>query len=418
MSLLENFILENESEINLWIQKKLHGKEPFFYSSCDVRYSGIKITQVDTNCFPAGFNNLSVESFEKTVSLYREFLTARNLKNILIFPEFHTRNFGYLKNVRTLKIILEKAGAKVKIATNLEHKFNINLSESEIKSVSEEVGISDNSLDFEPIIKYKWFFQRKFKIRVLDGEKNCYSNSSCFVADAIILNNDLSSGVPKTLQNIAIRTFPSAKFGWFNRTKVIHFESYAAVVEEFSRDFKIDPWLFYSYFSEVNNINFKEDKSFNLLKEEAEKLFKKIEEKYREYGIDSSPTIFIKPNKGTYGMGIHVIRNISDIDALNKNIRKKMAVIKEGIPNTSVILQEGVPTILREGELYLEPVVYSALSHPIGMFFRLGNSPSSNLNSKGMELRGDINISNPVRLLANLVATLSNIAVLMEEKFL
>ena len=413
MTFLENFALQNESKIENWIAKKLEGQTPFFYGSCDVRYSGLKITQVDTNCFSAGFNNLTKESFEKAIAVYREFFAYRKIKSVLIYPEFHTRNYGYLKNVRTLKAIFEEAGVVVKIATNLETKFNIDLSVSDIKSISEELGLAENSLDFDPICKHKWFFQKKSSIGVKGDSK-----TECFVADAIVLNNDLTSGMPEVLKNVKAEILPSAKMGWWRRKKTEHFKHYSEIVKEFATDFTLDPWLFDAYFEEVENMDFGKPESLQILSEKLEILYAKITAKYKEYGIKEQPSIFIKSNKGTYGMGIHVISNPEEVKHFNKNIRKKMSVIKDGLENTSIILQEGVPTIFTSNERAVEPVVYSVLSKPIGMFFRINDGEIANLNGKGMEFSTDFELTKSQKILSNLIASLANLAVILELKSL
>jgi glutamate--cysteine ligase len=417
MHALEAFIEQNESKINAWIEEKKAGKE-FFYSSCDIRYSGFKITQVDANCFPAGFNNLNKASYETAVALYKDFFITKSIKNILIFPEFHTRNFGYLKNIKTLKAIFEQAGAKVKVATNLETKFNIDLSQSDIKSISEEIGLEENTIEFDPIKKYKWFFQKKYTIRTTDcPEKEKKLKPDCFTADMVVLNNDLTLGKPDILKNINIPILPLPQMGWFNRSKTKHFKYYAEVVNEFAKDFSIDPWIFTSYFEEVNDLNFKEGKGIEGLESKLGDMFEKISSKYREYNIDDKPTIFIKPNKGTYGMGIHPISSIEEVKNFNKNIRKKMNTVKDGLQVTSVILQEGVPTILRttEGKA-VEPVVYSVLTNPIGMFFRINEGFLSNLNANGMELVNNFPISETLKYLSNMIASFANLAIIRETE--
>jgi glutamate--cysteine ligase len=408
MTFLENFALQNKAKIREWVSQKMEGKKMPFYSSCDVRYSGFKVTQVDANCFPAGFNNLNLQAFTNAVRVYRDFFKHNCINTILIYPEFHTRNFGYLKNVRTLKAIFEEAGAVVKVATNLESKFNIDLSQSEIRSISDELGL-ENSLDFEPIKKCKWFFQKKYKIGI--GLKKC-----CFIADAVILNNDLTSGMPGVLNNIVAPVYPSPKMGWWNRKKTEHFTIYSQIVEEFAQEFQLDPWFFDAYFKESSNIDFKAVQNFNFLEESISEIWAKIKKKYDEYGIKASPTIFIKSNFGTYGMGIHTIQSLEEIREFNKNIRKKMSVVKDGMANTSLIIQEGVETSLFEDQKAVEPVVYSANGSVIGMFFRTNEGKNANLNSKGMELKNDFPLNEGQKILCEIVGNFANLAITKEEE--
>jgi glutamate--cysteine ligase len=406
MTFLESFALENANKIQEWISNKMQGKTLPFYSSCDVRYSGYKVTQVDANCFPAGFNNLSLEGYKNAVQKYKLFFKQNGLKSILIYPEFHTRNFGYLKNVRTLKAIFEEAGAVVKLATNLETKFNIDLGVSDVKSISDELGV-ENSLDFDPIKKCKWFFQKKYKLG-LGVEK------FCFVADAIVLNNDLSSGMPEILDNISAPILPSPKMGWWRRKKTEHFLAYESVVQEFANEFKLDSWLFESYFEEASNIDIKNEDDMKIIENKSMLVLEKTLQKYKEYNIKSEPVIFLKSNFGTYGMGIHTLKNPEEVRDFNKNIRKKLATVKDGLANTSIIIQEGVETSLIKEEKAVEPVVYSANGDPIGMFFRLNLGANANLNAKGMELMHQYQITKEQEILFKMIASFANLAISKE----
>jgi glutamate--cysteine ligase len=225
--------------------------------------------------------------------------------------------------------------------------------------------------------------------------------------------------MPDILNNIQTVVLPSPKMGWWNRKKTEHFKAYSAIVQDFAKEFNLDPWLFDGYFEEVSDINFKEGKNYEDLKDKISILYNKIQAKYREYGISKNPSIFIKSNRGTYGMGVHVIQSPEEVLEFNKNIRKKMSTTKDGIENTSVIIQEGVETIFKTDDgKAVEPVVYSAISKPIGMFFRINDGFLSNLNSKGMELTNEFPLTKPQTILINLIGGLTNLAITreMEEK--
>lgn len=408
---IKQFAIENKQQIENWIAERVKNSSSVFYSSCDVRYSGFKVSQVDANCFPAGFNNLNITAYTKAIECYKEYFSQNKIKNILIFPEFHTRNFGYLKNLKTIKTIFESAGAKVKVATNLEYKFNIDLSESDIKTILDEIEIKENSLEFSPISKCKWFYQKKYKIGSVEkGKKSC-----CFTADLVVLNNDLSAGMPDILKNLKTQILPKPAMGWHQRKKSEHFYFYNKIVEEFCKDFKLDPWFFSSIFETVENVHFKTEEGFDLIREKVQIVFEKTKEKYEEYGINLNPVVFIKSNKGTYGMGIHVIKNMEDLKTFNKDFKKKMGVIKDGVENTSLIIQEGIPTILHNNEEAMEPVYYSVLSNPIGMFFRINKGENDNLNSKGMHFENNITLPKECEILSFLVASFANIAIALEE---
>ena len=51
-------IINNYQKIEGWFRNQWLKYPPPFYSSIDIRNSGFKIAPIDTNLFPAGFNNL------------------------------------------------------------------------------------------------------------------------------------------------------------------------------------------------------------------------------------------------------------------------------------------------------------------------------------------------------------------------
>ena len=59
-------VIDHHQQIESWFRNQWLKYPAPFYSSIDIRNSGFKISPVDTNLFPAGFNNLN-KDFE---SLY------------------------------------------------------------------------------------------------------------------------------------------------------------------------------------------------------------------------------------------------------------------------------------------------------------------------------------------------------------
>jgi len=64
-----------------------------------------------------------------------------------------------------------------------------------------------------------------------------------------------------------------------------------------------------------------------------------------------------------------------------------MAVVKEGMNVSKVIIQEGVRTLERIDEAVAEPVVYMIDRYVIGGFYRIhtGRGADENLNAPGMQ---------------------------------
>ncbi|MDP1633989.1 MAG: glutamate--cysteine ligase, partial [Gallionellaceae bacterium] len=109
-------------------------------------------------------------------------------------------------------------------------------------------------------------------------------------------------------------------------------------------------------------------------------------EKYREYGVDEEPFVIVKADAGTYGMGIMTVKDSSEVIDLNRKQRNKMAVGKEGLAVSNVIIQEGVYTFENIADAVAEPVVYMMDHFVVGGFYRVhtGRGKDENLNAPGM----------------------------------
>ena len=209
-----------------------------------------------------------------------------------------------------------------------------------------------------------------------------------FIPDAILLNNDLSSGIPSFLDNVKQLILPSKNIGWTSRLKSEHFNYYSNVCGNFSKLLGFDSWLIEPEFRNCGEIDFKTKKGEECLIYNAEKLFKIISEKYEKYNIDERPYIIIKADSGTYGMGVITIDNINQIRNLNRKQRNKMLSSKGKIIPNRVILQEGVYSFeeIKNTNSVAEPVIYSFSNYLIGGFYRAHENKANNenLNSPGM----------------------------------
>jgi glutamate--cysteine ligase len=121
------------------------------------------------------------------------------------------------------------------------------------------------------------------------------------------------------------------------------------------------------------------------LQTNVDALLTKIKRKYKEYGINEKPFVIVKADNGTYGMGIMTVRDVSDLDALNRRTRNKMSVVKDGQEVSQVIIQEGVLTYERLNDAVAEPVVYMMDRYVVGGFYRVhaDRGIDENLNAPG-----------------------------------
>jgi glutamate--cysteine ligase len=359
---LETRFLAGSTEIEHWFRSQWQEHTPPFYGSVDLRNSGFKLAPVDMNLFPGGFNNLSpaFQSICVQAAMAAIEKICPDARNLLLVPENHTRNTFYLQNVARLATIMRQAGLNVRIGT-------INPAITEPTSIE----VPDNApLLMEPLVRNG----RRVGLRDFDP---------C----TVLLNNDMSSGVPEILRNLHEQfLLPPLHAGWSVRRKSNHFSAYDDVARDFAQLLKIDPWLINPYFAVCGEVNFHERAGEECLATNVDALLTQIRAKYLEYGIKDDPYVVVKADAGTYGMGVMTARSAEDVVGLNRKQRNKMAVIKEGLEVSDVIIQEGVHTQERINAAVAEPVVYMIDRYVVGGFYRVhtGRGPDENLNAPGM----------------------------------
>ncbi len=356
-----------QAEIHQWLQERERCRELPIYSSVDIRDAGFKITVVDTNLFPAGFNNLCEHGLADSVKFFKEAILKRvpTCKNILIVAEEHTRNTWYLENVRILKEIIEQGGFNVKVATflSVQPYFCENAKSVELETAT---GKPLQIFCFKRILN------------------DIQANQANY--DLIILNNDLTTGIPEVLKNSNIPIYPSIQAGWHSRLKSHHFKFTADLMKEFGQIIDLDPWLFSAHYSVAESIDINKDEDRVKLKDIASDLFKRIQAKYDEHHIDEKPFIFVKSDSGTYGMGVMAIEDPNDLINLNRKDKNKLYKGKSSQVIHRYILQEGVPTIHQVDEQVSEVCIYQIENNLIGGFYRFNTEKNErqNLNSTGM----------------------------------
>ena len=358
---LEQRILDSMPAIERWFRLEWMEHTPPFYSSVDVRNAGFKLAPVDTNLFPGGWNNLTAEMLPLAVQAAQAAIEkiCPEAKNLLIIPENHTRNLFYLSNVAQLRRIFYMAGLNVRIGS-----INPDIKETTVIDLP-----TGESLTLEPVIRTP----RRLGLKDFDP---------C----TILLNNDLSAGVPGILEDLHEQyLLPPLHAGWHVRRKSHHFRSYEELAKRFGKLIGIDPWLINPMFSQCGEVDFSEGTGMECLRSNVDALLTKTRRKYKEYGINEKPFAVVKADNGTYGMGIMMVRDVKELEALNRKTRNKMSVIKDGQSVSDVIIQEGVITHERVNEAVAEPVVYMMDRYVVGGFYRVHaeRGVDENLNAPG-----------------------------------
>ena len=362
LQLIESSLLERQSQIEAWFRRQWQQTPAPFYASVDLRNAGFKLAPVDTNLFPAGFNNLNPRLLPlayQAVQAVIQRISADSCE-VLIIPENHTRNLHYLESVATLQHIITQAGFEVHIGSLLP-----GLTESKTFELP-----SGQSITLEPV-------QRSGNKISINGSNPCL----------ILLNNDMSGGTPTILEDLDQPIIPPTEIGWASRLKSGHFAIYRDIAAEFAKLIELDPWLIDPLMRNCGCIDFMKHEGYECIEKNVAELLAEIQLKYNEYGIDKKPFVFIKADTGTYGMGIMTVSSVEEIGNLNRKQRTRMAATKEGQKLQKVIIQEGIYTSeSTQSGAVAEPVAYMVGEFVIGGFYRVhtGKSHSDNLNSPGM----------------------------------
>lgn len=355
-------ILTNQPKIEAWFRSQWGKHSPPFYGSVNIRNSGYKMASIDMNLFPGGFNNLN-PNFVPLAAVAAQDAVERaceEAKSVLIVPENHTRNTFYLQNVYALSSILRSAGFEVRLGS-----LNPEITEP----TEFETALGDKIL-LEPLLR------TRERVHLADGFSPCI----------VLLNNDLSGGVPEILKGLNQTVLPPLHGGWTTRRKTNHFGAYNQVAAEFAELIGIDEWQINPYFEQISGLDFQEREGEDALADAVERMLAKIQVKYDEKGITDKPFVIVKADAGTYGMGVMSVKSADEVRSLNRKNRNKMAKVKEGLEVSEVIVQEGIYTYETLNGAVAEPVVYMMDRFVIGGFYRVheGRGADENLNASGM----------------------------------
>jgi glutamate--cysteine ligase len=333
---LEQRILDSMPAIERWFRLEWMEHTPVFYSSVDVRNAGFKLAPVDTSLYPAGWNNLTPAMLPLAVQAAMVAIEkiCPEAKNLLLIPENHgdnLKNTFYLSSIAQLRRIFHMAGLNVRVGSidpDIKQNTTIDLPNGE-------------SIVLEPVI-------RSAKRLGLKDFDPC----------TILLNNELSKGVPGILEELNEQfLLPPLHGSGSIRRKSTHYKSYEDVCKRFGKLLGVDPWLINPMFMTCTD----ED-----LAATVDTLLAKIKKKYKEYGITDKPFVVVKTDHSSQadkhlGASVMMLRQSNE---LNKH--KDFASFKG-----ELVVQEGVLTKERMNDAVAEPVVYMMDRYVVGGFYRV-----------------------------------------------
>lgn len=357
-SLVHEQVLKNAPTIFDWFKAQTAQLAYPIYSSYDIRDAGYKITNVDANIFPAGFNNICPTDKETSIGLMQAYVEKHygtEYKKILLVTEEHTKNPYYWENVSTIVGLFESAGLKVKVAIPSPLPEPITVTSSTGKT-----------------------------LRVISAD---FSSAELkeFSPDLIISNNDFSQAFEEWAESVSLPMNPPREMGWYQRKKSRYFHFYNQLASEFSQIAGIDPFILRVETEEFQNFDINSEESRNQLAMRVDAFIANLKAEYEKRGIKQEPFVFVKNNSGTYGLAVIKVNSGEEVKAWSYNSRKKMKAAKGGRDVEEVIIQEGIPSIVTAELASAEPVIYMIGCELAGGFLRTHADKSSteSLNSPG-----------------------------------
>lgn len=361
---LEQFLCRSWDEVNAWIDSAQAKLPQPLTSSVDVRESRVKFAPVDHNMYPAGFNNVCNKDLLHSSEVFREALAKvkPDAKHLGILPESHTKNKFYLDHLYNLKKTLEMADLEVTLFSPDPQLFE---------------GTEAPMVELESHSGHRLTVHRA---QMMDQTFVPVDPKIRFGFDFILLNNDQSVPLAVDWKQIKTPVLPSPFVGWFRRQKIHHFKHYREVAGEFAAKFDINPDLIQAHFSSLDGIDFNTKEGLEDLATEVDRFLGTL---------PSGSSVFVKASQGTYGMGISVFASGEEVRSMNRKVRNKMDVGKNNLKFTSVLIQEGVETILKCDDAPAEVTIYLVDGKSIGGFMRTNplKGTQANLNAQGMLYR-------------------------------
>ncbi len=350
--------IQNKEAIGEWYNQQIHNLPVPIYSSYDIRDAGYKVTNVDANIYPAGFNNVCAVDQENLPELFKNYLRSHyksDLKRILLITEEHTQNPYYLDNIETIMRVLHEAGYEVRAAFPSALESNKILESAQGKKIEIWNGAGDSPIwdEFKP--------------------------------DLVISNNDFSNPQEEWGRQIKVPLNPPRELGWYQRKKSRYFKHYNLLVNEFSQLAGLDPFLMRVETEEFSDFDINSEGSRSALADQVNEFLLNLQKSYAERKIEQKPFVFIKNNAGTYGLAVIKVASPQEIKDWGYRSRKKMKAAKGGRDVEAVIIQEGIPSRIQSGVATAEPVIYMVGCELGGGFLRshAEKDATESLNSPG-----------------------------------
>jgi glutamate--cysteine ligase len=344
---LEQRILESMPAIERWFRLEWMEHTPPFYTAVDLRNAGFKLSPVDCGLFPRGFHNLTPEMLPLAVQAAMAAIEkiCPEARNLLLVPEPGVTNSFYLMHLRRLVQIFTQAGLNVRLGT-LEPGV----------TAPRTLALPDGGeLVIEPMQRAR-------------GRVGLRDFDPC----TILLNHDLSGGVPDMLASIHTQyLLPPLHAGWGVRRMSRHFRCYDELAKKFAKLLGMDPWLINPIHAATEPLRLTETAGIEALQTQVDALLGKVRRKYKEFGINERPFVVLRADDGAPGLGVLAVRDARELQQLPHRLREHSGAGAGPASPQPVLVQEGVPTFERINDAVAEPVVYMIDRYVVGGFYRV-----------------------------------------------
>lgn len=396
-ALHQNYCKASTKLIDWYCSKKKVLDYPI-YSSYDIRDSGFKISNVDGNIYPAGFNNICHNDRDSSVEIMRKFIDDHydeRIKKIMLVTEEHTNNPYYWDNVLAIQYLLQQGGRSVMIAIPQKLEKPLVIQSAAGKQVTVHSAYSNSD-----------FYQQ-------------------FKPELVLSNNDFSNAHTEWATQNMLDLNPPRELGWYQRKKSRYFHHYNQLVTEFCQLIDLDPFLLNVQTELYDKFDMNDDASMNILADKIDLMISNLKTEYQKRNIQSEPFVFVKNNAGTYGLAVLRVGSGAEMKELNYKSRKKMKAAKGGREVSEVIIQEGIPSRVLSDGITAEPVIYMIGCELAGGFLRTHaeKNATESLNSPGAVFKrlcvSDLNVSlegHPLENVYGWSARLGLLAIALEAR--
>ena len=353
---LEQRVLDSMPAIERWFRLEWMEHTPPFYSAVDMRNAGFKLAPVATDLYPEGWQNLTPEMLPLAVQAAMAAIEkiCPEARNLLLIPQNRATSTDYLASLAQLRRIFYMAGLNVRIGSI----------DPAIKKQTLFELPNGESIVLEPVIRGR----RRLGLKDFDP---------C----TILLNNDLSTGVPGILEELHEQyLLPPLQAGGSIRRKSKHFKCYEEVAKRLGKLLGVDPWLITPISARCGEPKPSEGGEMERLASQVDAVLAKVRRKYKEYGIKDKPFVVLKADMAGQGAGVVMLRDAKDLDVLQQKVRDLScgADAAQSIPD--ILIQEGVPSCERLDEAVAEPVVIMMDRYVVGGFYHMHAQRDINAN--------------------------------------